>query len=269
MRVQCIYFHPSTLSPGLPHIAGPGLFPISAVLGDPQPVNVDQDEISLLELLILASPPGNPSNVPPDTPPTTDGDSPLPDGPGDDDANADAQGSPGSAGGHRHHRHRSRSGLPDSSALSPMEDDPVTGQMQAAEDIWNSASDFRSATSLYKDVIQDVWADLKRVMETYLQQSRFSPVSGDAFRKGGLDGVRVAAEWSERNAEILRKLSEAMDDVVTDQLELTEKLKHLAFETLEVCRACNIPLHTPGQMRPIDIALLRAKALTSRPRPRV
>lgn len=159
---------------------------------------------------------------------------------------------------HRHHR-------PHSPSLPP--EDPITAQIQAAEDIWNGGSDFRSATTLYKDTIQDSWADFKRATETYLQQSRFSPMSGDAFRKGGLEGVKAASEWSERNSEILRAMAEAFDDAVSDQLMLTERLGHLAFSTLEVCRACNIPIQTgPHQMRPIDIARLRAKALTTPPR---
>ena len=59
-------------------------------------------------------------------------------------------------------------------------------------------------------------------------------------------------------------MRETVEDVVADQIQLTERLGHLAFEALEVCRACNIPLPAP-QHRPLDVELLRAKALTRQP----
>eukprot|EP00299_Pterocystis_sp_00344_P019595 c9700_g1_i4.p1 GENE.c9700_g1_i4~~c9700_g1_i4.p1 ORF type:complete len:382 (+),score=84.72 c9700_g1_i4:77-1222(+) len=256
--------------------ACPGLFPSSYIAPNP----LDQlDEVTLIQ---LPSQPDDTSSAPfPDADDSNDSNDPN-----ENPENSSQQSIPGGSDQppqqsqqqsqqsqqqqqqqrtHSHHHHHTHALTPDT--LQP--EDPITAQIQAAEDIWNGGSDFRSATSLYKDAIQDMWADFKRSMETYLQQSRFSPMSGDAFRKGGLDGVKSASEWSERNSEIIRGMAEALDDAVSDQLMLTEKLGHLAFSTLEVCRACNIPIQTgPHQMRPIDIARLRAKALTTVSRPK-
>eukprot|EP00300_Choanocystis_sp_HF-7_P012077 c17739_g1_i1.p1 GENE.c17739_g1_i1~~c17739_g1_i1.p1 ORF type:complete len:318 (-),score=68.20 c17739_g1_i1:164-1117(-) len=194
-------------------------------------------------------------------PPATDNNAgPKPDG------GAEAAPAP-HAHSHRH-RHRSPSSSSLSSSSSPLSnpdleepEDPVAAQMQAAQDIWNSASDFNSATTLFTQGVQDTGADFARATETYLQQCRFSPISGDAFRKGGLDGVHNAAEWSERNAEIVRGMRESLDDVLQEQLLLTQRLGHLAFEALEVCRACNVAIPTPDH-HPVDVGLLKAKALT-------
>jgi hypothetical protein len=240
-------------------VTGPGLFPASIALYSS--TGVDEDP-AFLQIFDNPPPPPSQSESPPlpglisQSEQSDAGESEQPDSPLPPSAGKDRE--------HRHHHHRSTHSAPGS--LSPQVDDPVTAQMQAAEDIWNGASDFKSATSLYKDGIQDLWADVKRSTETYLQQSRFSPVSGDAFRKGGLDGVRNTAEWTERNSEIIRGIIETVNDAVSDQLRLTERLTHLSFESLEVCRSCNIPIHSP-KMRALDIALLRAKALTMAPPP--